>query len=334
MSDQRPDPIFFEIVTLPERCSLGAALLWVAVKRPPKMDYPDDEYIVANLAPDLCEALGIPEPPQNASHYWTHPEVLEWQCRNLSPKDEKRTRKAFRGQGYDEYNRWRELLARAVEPCAAELYLALRKGRLSAQGKMLPNGVAAEIFIANDRGWGAGDARLNDLRDDAIPPDFWTQAGIDWLSHAVVNSGQRYCDITLSVAELLSAFPSPRSAVELPVYLLGNNYLMVDLADQPADTKIFSRGAGRPPQFQRDDWDAFHVEVGCMLKRGDFPEKREAAIATMTDWFTRRHGRAPGRTTIGDKLTLYYRALRAGGYSDENPDENSAGNSGGNSDGN
>jgi hypothetical protein len=321
------DPLFFEVVYIEERCSLDAALLWVAIQQPPKIDYPQD-FALAELPPYLCEALGIPDPP-DSSHYST-PEIIrnqfrdmpaqkQWQKKLWREREEELLTEALRAQS--EWGRWRELLNRATEPCQAELYLALHKGRLTAQGKLLPAGVGAAEFINNERTYGRGDPRLDDLSDQPIPSGFWTQAGIDWLSSAVTKSGECYCDIKVPVADLISVFPPPRSLVEGAVYHVGG-LLVIDRADED-NSKRPKREVGRPPLFRAAVWDAFHVEVACLIKRGEFPNKKEAAIKIMTDWFERQHGKAPGRTTISEKLTGYYHALQDSPVS---PDGNLDGN--------
>ena len=65
------------------------------------------------------------------------------------------------------------------------------------------------------------------------------------------------------------------------------------------------RTLGRPPAFA---WEAFHVEVADLVKSGRTPQKKEAAIQQMMNWFeTTQGGKSPSRSAVSEKLTPYYR---------------------------
>jgi len=297
--------LFLQAVRPADHCTLGVALLWVAIQRLPIWDY-DEHLIVSCLSKEECDQLGIPQPPDGV--YYDTPRAIESLLIQLGlpqPYDGPPPQQIVEAQvEQEQFARWRESFRRATEPHAAEIYLALRKGHLPATGKLLPTGISAEEFLANKHLAG----RPSCLSSQPLPPEVWTQAGIDWLSSAVTVSGECYCDIKVPVPNLFSIFPAPLCLEEQNVYRVGDSYV-IDLAEN-TDSQKSQRRSGRPPLVSPTVWDAFHVEVARLIKHGQFPNKKEAAIGMMTEWFERQYGRSPGRTTIGAKLTQYCHAMR------------------------
>src|SRR5262249_31237650 len=99
-----------------------------------------------------------------------------------------------------------------IELPAIELFLALRRGKIQALGKLLPDGAEIIDFVEQDNSYGRSD--FDHLVDSAIPHDFWTNSGIDWLSNAVTAHGNCYCDVSMSVEVLMSLFPGERTPVD------------------------------------------------------------------------------------------------------------------------
>jgi hypothetical protein len=314
------DLLFYEPVVLVEQCKLDEVLLWVAIQRPPKSDWPYGDFPLVELSEHECKELGIPESPRGC-HYTT-PELVR---KRFSSIKEKRRRQFVEDQVAEasgvqkDYARWRELVTRATEPYAAQIYLELRRGRLQARGKLLPSDVCLGEFLDDEHTYGTPDPRLTNLAVQPIPSDAWSQLGIDWLSSAVTCPAGCYCDIKVPTDLLMSTFPPMRSATDEVVYAVGDA-LMIDLAASATGTsERLKRGPGRPSPFGNGAWNGFHVEVARLLLRGELPTKREAAISMMTDWFNRTCGQAPGRTAIGERLTPYYHLeIDADGNSDGN----------------
>jgi hypothetical protein len=197
---------------------------------------------------------------------------------------------------------WIPQLAAELEPPAAELFLKLRRGEIKAKGKLLPPGIQIIDFVEQDNSYGRSD--FDGLTDTVIPPDFWTMTGIDWIANAVSARGQCYCDVSMSVAPLMSLFSGSRTPVERAEFV--GNYLRVTESDEESAAYApAKRTPGRPPVF---GWDAFHVEVADLIKSGRIPQKKEAAIQHMLTWFeSTQEGKKPSRSAVSEKLTPYYR---------------------------
>jgi hypothetical protein len=291
--------LFFELMQLQEKCNLGAALLWVHCQLPPTEYahwYSDGFVLEQEYA-----RIGISGPP-NGQHYRT-PEVVRKNYRNARAEAFKdMLEEAERNQ--TEFEKWRIELERATELAAARIFVELGGEKLVATGKLLPHDASAHEFIADQRSYDGGDERFDELLDQVIPKNVWSQRGIDWLSSAVANGSDCYCDITVPVSSLMSVFPVQCTPLSDPVYEVGE-FLMIDGENYGLGHKGKSRG--RPSPFA---WDAFHVEVAMLIKRGRFPDQREAAIWHMQEWFSRTYKQTPSRTVIGDRLTPYFRALQ------------------------
>ena len=58
----------------------------------------------------------------------------------------------------------------------------------------------SSIFWKQDNSYGRSD--FDHLVDTAIPPEFWTMSGIDWVSNSLTAHGNCYCDVSMSVEAL------------------------------------------------------------------------------------------------------------------------------------
>jgi hypothetical protein len=204
--------------------------------------------------------------------------------------------------------RWLPLLTAAIELPAAELFLKLRRGQMEALGKQLPTGIEIIDFLEDQNSYSRGD--FDDLADCIIPHDFWTMAGIDWLSNAVTAHGNCYCDISISVEVLMNLFPGERTPITAAEFV--GDFVLIK---EPMAGNVRHpprRTLGRPPAFA---WEAFHVEVADLIKSGRMPQKKEAAIQQMLSWFAgTQGGQTPSRSAVSEKLTPYYRRF----FSDRN----------------
>jgi hypothetical protein len=202
--------MWYERAVLLERCSLNEALLWVWCGRVPvhSIGRDLDGNSLSQLSDWECEVLGIPPVPDGASrspHRFTKDYLV---------KKYERLRREARKYRVDEglcqsveVRKWLELVERAIEEPAAEIFLALRQGRLTASGKLLPSDAPIIEFISDYHSYGAS-SRLDDLPNQEIAKNTWSANGIDWLSNALTASHGCYCDISLEVAALLRFFPA------------------------------------------------------------------------------------------------------------------------------
>jgi hypothetical protein len=101
-------------------------------------------------------------------------------------------------------------------------------------------------------------------------------------------------------------FPGERTSVD--VAELVGNFLLVE--EPPVDNRQLPRRTpGRPAAFA---WEAFHVEVADLIKNGRMPQKKEAAIQHMVNWFENTQKQKPSRSAVSEKLTPYYRRFFSG----------------------
>jgi hypothetical protein len=201
---------------------------------------------------------------------------------------------------------WLPIVTAAMELPATELFLRLRRGEIQAQGKLLPAGVEIIDFVENQNSYGPNE--FADLVDVVIPHGFWTISGIDWLSNAVTANGKCYCDVSMSVEALMSHFPGERTPVDVAEFV--GNCLLVKEPSVDNVRQLPRRTPGRPAAFA---WEAFHVEVADLIKNGRMPQKKEAAIQHMVNWFESTQKQKPSRSAVSEKLTPYYRRFFSAG---------------------
>ncbi len=176
---------------------------------------------------------------------------------------------------YDEY----------IELIEAKLFIALREGKLNAKGKR----VVEEDGFDN---WGD--------EHEEISSNFWRKDAIDWTMSSCKTEKNHYCHICVQTNQLLSIFPEPEAKAAPSVSLVGGHYIL-DEFETSKNLKIGRRG--RPAL----DWDSFYLELVDRVKRGDLPPKQEAFVAEMQKWCLENWGQEPGRSTILQKISPFYK---------------------------
>jgi hypothetical protein len=295
--------LWFEPVSLLTRCSLNEGLLWVWADRVPVSNIYREKNVFESLQDWECERLNIPPVPSGmrvAAHHQTE-ERLRSRKYGYMPKDAQEFHVLKGMEEGEALRQWLPLVTAAMELPATELFLKLRRGEIETLGKLLPPDVEIVDFLEDQNSYSGSD--LDDLLDSAIPNDFWTMPGIDWLSNAVTAQGNCYCDVSMSVETLMSLFPGQRTPVEGAEFVGDCLLLKEPAADDVRQPP--RRTPGRPPAFA---WEAFHVEVADLIKNGRMPQKKEAAIQQMLSWFaSTQGGLSPSRSAVSEKLTPYYR---------------------------
>src|SRR5262249_52719015 len=201
-------------------------------------------------------------------------------------------------------NEWRPQYEKAIECAAAEIYVALRKGRLTAKGKLLPDpdpAVALRILAKQKQS-------LAEIDDADIPKDFWSLRHIYWEPSAARNDHEHYCQIWCDTDQVMSLFPYDKLCTGEPVTLMRHGPVFVlgnATAEQPTRPRSTQRARGRPPgsQFQ---WGFFHCEMTQTIIDGKLPSKKEAAIDMVQGWFKQRGLKTPSRSIIQGELAPYY----------------------------
>jgi len=320
---------FLKPVELPKRCMLNEVLLWVAFRRVPvAMRSPEEETEVRDAEEDMfaykgyggyagytgdlsdsesflddaeCAALNLPPDPRTtyvkeeekwATDNWedeqeSQPDMLEW-------------RPNYEQEDLDTWfervmQAWMPKYLSAIEYPATRIYMALREGKLTASGKLLPDLDRDKALESLE----TVDQRICDLETLGIPPTFWSFRGIDWWSNAARSDHEHYCWIRCRTEDLLKAFPAEDGVPLSGAEKIGDDLVLHEDSQKPLQA---ARPRGRPPF----DWDAFHLEVTDLLMKGTLPKKKEAAISYFQDWFNRAAKQDPKRTAIGDKLKPYY----------------------------
>ncbi|KAB2875736.1 MAG: hypothetical protein F9K38_14410 [Pseudorhodoplanes sp.] len=283
--------------------SLNEGLLWVWAERVPVHNIYREKNAFETLQDWECEQINIPPVPEGVrrtAQYLTE-ERLRSKNAWMKPKD---AREYHISKGMEEseaVRQWLTLVRAAMELPATELLLRLRRGEIDATCKRLPDGVEIIDFVEDQTSFSGGD--LDNLVDSAIPSDFWTMPGIDWLSNAVTAHGSTYCDVSMSVEVLMRLFPVEREPVVGAEFV--GNYVVIKEPAEGSIRPLPRKASGRPPMFA---WDAFHVEVADLIKNERMPRKKEAAIQHMISWFaSTQAGQVPSRSAVSEKLTPYYR---------------------------
>jgi hypothetical protein len=295
--------LWFEPVSLLSRCSLNEGLLWVWADRVPVENVYRGKNVFETLQDWECERLNIPPVPEGvrrAAHYRTEERLRSTNYGKMT-KDAREYHVLEGMKEAEAVRQWLPLVTAAMELPAIELFLKLRRGEIETLGKLLPDGVEIIDFVEDQSPYRRNV--FDELIDSVIPNDFWTMKGIDWLSNAVTANGKCYCDVSMSVQVLMSLFPGERTPVAGAEFV--GDYLLIKETRESNLQQAPRRALGRPPAFA---WEAFHVEVADLIKNGRLPQKKEAAIQQMIDWFERTQGgQKPSRSAVSEKLTLYYR---------------------------
>lgn len=197
-----------------------------------------------------------------------------------------------------QFAEWNRQYREVIEYPASQIFVALRKGELSAEGRLLPTLDLQEAKKLDRDIW--------DIPRTKIPPEFWSLNGIDFESSAARNSNTHYCHISVVTEEMLSLFPGDRQFVG-NVERVGDTLILANTAKAFAAPERIRRG--RPPY----PWEAFHLEVAGLIRDNRMPTKKEAAIQYFQAWFSEKLKLQPSRAAIGEKLTPYYeKFVRAG----------------------
>lgn len=314
-------PTFLQPVAIPERCFLQEVLHWVAFQRLPITQYDADgvelhdsteifeensifpEHLDEFYSEEECERAGIPPDPRFqavlADEWLLAPSEYKKFLAHSGLSEADRAKFTLEHQQAVEFQAkckaWKTLFDQSIEYPVSRIFVGLKEGSLSAWGRKLPSVDLRKAEAKLER----GGERACDLPRDPIPPKFWSLQGIDFERSTARNSIERYCHIVCSTSEILAAFPGDRQPIS-GVERVGDSYLVSDA--QPISDAPRKALRGRPSY----PWEGFHLAVAELVKDGSLPQKKEAAIQQMQDWFVREHGQKPSRAAVGERLTPYY----------------------------
>jgi hypothetical protein len=222
--------MFIETILVPhplaEDCYLGEALMWVAINRFPLDPLNEEAWDIrleldeiVGLEPnvevegptDLESArVGLSARPVHAGTLCAlAPEQLK---EMLADGDlEERTRQYLERElaasiAYRENcRRWDEEFSGFIDEDRARLFLALRQGKLVAEGIKMPESTHEDSLISLDQS-------ARGFREwVSIPPDFWRSNKINWAKSRAAGRDGAFALIQVQTTELFACFPPPPS---------------------------------------------------------------------------------------------------------------------------
>jgi hypothetical protein len=280
--------MFIDAILVPhalaEVCFLSEALMWVAFSRFPlgapiheswdddsrrnmdNMFYLDPNVDVEDPTDAECVSVGLsPRPADVTNQAVFGPEYLKEMLDSGDFEDRIQLEQAL-----EEAISFREAVARRErELChfldlhRAKLFIALREGKLVAQGIELPEksyeASLARLSETHWEGW-SGSEWIS------IPPDFWHSEKINWKKCLAEGRDATFALIQIETVELLACFP-PQPTQATDVVRVANNLIAVELEGDESKARNLR---GRPPF----NWQSFHVEIAMRIKSNSFPEKQ------------------------------------------------------------
>jgi hypothetical protein len=304
-------------VELADWCFLSELLYWVALKRFPVEMYDSrgDEFrfsrdcelfagaTLEDVSYSECEFAGLPPNPRYSEQgVIADAKFLKQMAEYIDALSEvDRLDLVARRQEaiaqVKEIEDWDKDFMHFLEYYKSQLFLDLRDGKIIAQGINLKGSNVGELEETIEK----NDLRLHQLEFLTIDQKHWLYSKIDWERNILYGADSSFCWVRFEVQALLSIYPLPALPAAGTVMKLCDAYILDSQVDKvPRETR-----RGRPSL----PWDLFHLEVAVRAKEQRLPNKKEAAISEFADWFRDKHGIAVGRSSIGQKLTPYYRRI-------------------------
>ena len=208
-------------------------------------------------------------------------------------------------QLFADISEWKPKFERAVELAAAEVYAALRKGRLTSKGVRLPDpDVAVSLKLLTEQNKKVGGL-------DAVPigNEFWSLQSIYWEISAARNETEHYCHILCPTDDVMSIFPVNAVTTGEPVDGLvrhGSFFVLSPTSTTAAAPARRSQGrnrGGRPPEYR---WNDLHVEMAELVSKR-LPAKKDSVVAHLREVYRKRFGDpVPGHRTLYNWVKPYY----------------------------
>jgi hypothetical protein len=304
---------------LAESCFLSELLYWVALRRFPLAidDLEGGEFrfskecdLYAYFAIDTpvsyseCDLAGLPPNPRytalieekvvfDAKLLKQMEEYIE-RLSGLDLEDLVARRQEALTQ-VEEIGKWDHTFLEFLEYFKSKIYVDLYEGKLIGTGIKLAATNTSQIDHVIEK----NDIRLEELEFSQIGQREWMYSRIDWDNSVLFGAEFSYCWVRFEVESMLSTYPLPELLTVCSMRRLCDSYILDE--QNPSEVSRETR-RGRPPL----PWELFHVEVAARAKEGTLPDKKEAAISELEEWFRNKHGIKVGRSSIGQKLTPYY----------------------------
>lgn len=200
---------------------------------------------------------------------------------------------------------WSELFDDYMDQYQNEICFALRQGTLTAFATELPNvdRLKCEKTFESSIAFEGYNVWLNELDVKPVPKECWISPNINWYESSITLRNRAFVWVHVSVEDMLEKFPPTLPIKNENLTHIGQNFFLAGSAG--GEGKSAKTRKGRPSL----PWESFHVEVARMFRDEEMPEKKDAAIASLQDWFEFTHGQSVSRSSIGQKLKPYYDVL-------------------------
>lgn len=299
------------------KCYLFEALYWVAFNRYPIIDTYDEngddirfseEFIYEfdiplhqGLTPEECNHIGLPADPESIDVYYAKPEQISRILEMDLSREDRQTYEKELVESIEHHKNidiWREHFNEFIEIYKSKLFVALKEGLISSWGTIVASANAPE---ETKQLYG----QQEELSFNKIPSRSWRLNNIDWEKCSLKKGDLYYYLIHINTGELLQQFPGSEPELATNVLTLAGQYLLdSDQSQKPKRTS----NRGRRPSL---DWNKVHVEIARRFKIGDLPEKQESFIAEMEAWCFETLNHRPGRSTLLQKISPYYKLKKS-----------------------
>lgn len=321
-----PDYTILVRAEIAKRCFLAEALYWRAFGRIPVEIYGvngpwrDDIEIHEGLetsmpegeelSDDECHYAGLTLDPRMQAILTGRPDLpIEFyhQLIEDSPNSDRKQRAELKKKREElveaeryhaEVAQWMPQFEDYIDQFKAEICVDLRRGKLRAVGRKLPCPSADASIDQLDK----KDLWLDSLEVGPVPETAWLTRDVNWIDSTIFGNHASYIWIEVSVSELLELYPPDRLLKPEQVFPVGSSVAVSGIL---AAAKTLNTRRGRPSL----PWDDFHVEVARLYREAQMPEKKEAAIAMLQEWFEKATGKVVSRSSIGAKLKPYFDQL-------------------------
>ncbi len=327
------DYIILSPIEPPEKCYLFEVLLWRAFGRYPEaiQGSGDDDWRFEQevheswdgaiwdaprwdgeeLTEYECQFAGIPIDPRmeefltgnfifDVEFYEQSMEMYE-NSENINASELEKFKEEYQEaiKRAEKLAKWMPSYLEYVDQFQNEIILDLRRGHITAYGRKLPDPdrkKSQDILEKNE-------TEFFDLDVTPIPPEAWITSDVDWDGSSILGRTRCFIWIHIKIEDIVGRYPPTDTLVGQKVKILGNGFAISSssISNRPA----LRSKRGRPAL----PWEPFHVEVARMFRDGEMPDKKEAAIFALQEWFTKTNGKSVSRAAIGQKLKPYYDEL-------------------------
>jgi len=296
------------------KCYLIEALHWIAFNQYPIIENWDEHSEDARFSDDCiydfempiwttptledCERVGLPPNPETYDTYHAEPDQIRKYLEiKLDTEDKEKFEKELieSVEFYKKLEAWKEHYNDYVEIFQSKLFIALKEGKLRSWG------IRSSCYPDKEEDF------VNGINFAPIPAKSWRLAETNWRDCTLIDemTEARYDMIYVNTEELLKTFPSPKLETANNVMMLSGQYI---INDTQSNTTQRQSKRGRRSSL---DWDKVHLEIARKFKNEELPAKQEAFIADMETWCFEKLGHKPGRSTLLQKISPYYKLKKS-----------------------